>query len=103
MKSDNFSLDTPNVVSFRLFGVDLSHSITEFNYYLGFIDEHLVKSRECLASVCDSIEHFASYYVRIWKEMSIDKFRYDPSQSKASYFKDPILKYIQRFLAFNFF
>ena len=34
--------------------------------------------------------------------MSIDKFRYDTSQSKSSYLKDPILKYIQRFFAFNF-
>ena len=34
--------------------------------------------------------------------MSIDKFRYDPNQSKSSYLKDSILKYIQRFLAFNF-
>ena len=33
VKPDNFLLDTPNVVSYRLLGVDLSHSIIEFNYY----------------------------------------------------------------------
>ena len=90
------------MVKFRLLGVDMSLSINEFNILLGFIDPEAVSSPEYMNSACDYGQPFARDYIDIWREWSIDKFTYNPIKSKSSYLKDLILRYIHKFLAFNF-
>ena len=101
-KPSNLTLSTPDVVKFRLLGVDMSLSINEFNILLGFIDPEAVSSPEYMNSACDYGQPFARDYIDIWREWSVDKFTYNPSKSKSSYLKDPVLRYIHKFLAFNF-
>ena len=90
------------MAKFRLLGVDMSLSINEFNILLGFIDSEAISSPEYMNSACDYGQPFSRDYIDIWREWSVDKFTYNPSKSKSSYLKDPVLRYIHKFLAFNF-
>ena len=98
-KPINFTLNSPGVVKFRLMGKDFKLSITEFNIAFGFITEEYAKSDEYLNSTCDFSENFEP--VRLYRNLSTSD-HYDPSKSKDSYLRDPVLKYIHRFLAFTF-
>ena len=101
-KSDSMALDTPGVIKYRLQGTPQEHYINEFNLILGFVGEDTLSSGSCINSACDYIQLFASNYIEIRREWSTDKQLYDPSQSKAAYLKDPMLKVNHRFLAYNF-
>ena len=52
-KPSNLTLSTPDVVKFRLLGVDMSLSLNEFNILLGFIDPEAVSSPEYMNIACD--------------------------------------------------
>lgn len=97
-----YTVTTPNVVRFRLLGREFKQSLTDFNLAFGFIDRPYSESREYVDSICDYVEPFYSTNVGLWQELSVDKQRYDPSVSKSSFLKDPIWRYIQRFLAYSY-
>ena len=87
---------------FRLMGQEFRFSITKFNLAFGFIDQGYAESREYVKSACDFIESFFFYHAEIWKEISVDGDRYDPSRSKSFYLKDPNFCYVQCFLAYSY-
>ena len=62
-----------------------------------------VTSLEHMNSTCDYGQQYASDYIDIWRELFVENFIYNPNKSKSSYLKDLVLRYIQKFLAFNFF
>ncbi|KAH9782757.1 hypothetical protein KPL71_009045 [Citrus sinensis] len=97
---NDFTLHTPEVIKFRLMGRNFSHSITDFNLALGFIDDDYSTSDEYLGTTCDFSEHFEPY--GLWRNLSVDHNAYDPSKSKSSFLRDPALKCVHRFLAYNF-
>ncbi|KAH9726990.1 hypothetical protein KPL70_008483 [Citrus sinensis] len=97
---DDFTLHTPDVIKFRLMGRNFSHSITDFNQALGFIDDDYSTSDEYLGTTCDFSENFEPY--GLWRNLSVDHNAYDPSKSKSSFLRDPVLKCVHRFLAYNF-
>ena len=101
-KSANLALDSPGVIKYRLRGTPQAHSINEFNIMLGFVSEDTIASGAYINSACDYTQSFANNYIEIWREWSTDKQLYNPSQSKASYLKDSVLKVIHRFLTYNF-
>ncbi|KAL2514144.1 putative RNA-dependent RNA polymerase 1 [Forsythia ovata] len=98
-KLDDFTLNSPRVVQFRLMGKEFKLSITEFNVAFGFINEEYASFDEYLNSACDYSVNFEP--VNLYKALSTSNY-YDPSKSKDSYLRDPTLKYIHRFLAFTF-
>ena len=77
-------------------------SINEFNLTLGFVSEDTIASEAYINNACDYTRPFSTEYIDIWKEWSMDRQLYNPSQSKASHLKDPVWKVIHRFLAHNF-
>ncbi|KAH9751265.1 hypothetical protein KPL71_014224 [Citrus sinensis] len=97
---NDFTLHTPDVIKFRLMGRNFSHSITDFNLALGFIDDDYSTSDEYLGTTCDFSENFEPY--GLWRNLSVDHNAYDPSKSKSSFLRDPVLKCVHRFLAYNF-
>ncbi|KAG8377679.1 hypothetical protein BUALT_Bualt08G0057900 [Buddleja alternifolia] len=99
-KPKDLTLTSPDVVKFRLMGKEFSYSINQFNVALGFVDNDYVQTDEYKNSCCDYLRDFRPY--QIWKTISIDTTCYHPSQSKSSYLREPVLKYIQRFLAYNY-
>ncbi|KAG8387554.1 hypothetical protein BUALT_Bualt02G0033400 [Buddleja alternifolia] len=99
-KTKDLTLTSPGVVKFRLMGKEFSYSINQFNVALGFVDNDYVQTDEYNNSCCDYLRDFCPY--QIWKTISTDTTCYHPSQSKSSYLREPVLKYIQRFLAYNY-
>ena len=97
---NDFTLYTPDVIKFRLMGRNFSHSITDFNLALGFIDDDYSSSDAYLGTTCDFSENFEPY--GLWRNLSVDHNAYDPSKSKSSFLRDPVLKCVHRFLAYNF-
>ncbi|KAH9741368.1 Endonuclease [Citrus sinensis] len=89
---NDFTLHTPDVIKFRLMGQNFSHSITDFNLALGFIDDDYSTSDEYLGTTCDFSENFEPY--GLWRNLSVDHNAYDPSKSKSSFLRDPVLKSI---------
>ena len=69
-------------------GQEFNFSSTQFNLKFGFIDREYAETREYAERACDYIEPFFSHYPDIWKDMSIDGDRYDPSRSRSSYLKE---------------
>ncbi|KAH9659131.1 hypothetical protein KPL70_023750 [Citrus sinensis] len=88
---NDFTLHTPDVIKFRLMGRNFSHSITDFNLALGFIDDDYSTSDEYLGTTCDFSENFEPY--GLWRYLSVDHNAYDPSKSKSSFLRDSVLKY----------
>ncbi|KAG8391683.1 hypothetical protein BUALT_Bualt01G0212800 [Buddleja alternifolia] len=99
-KTKDLTLTSPVVVKFRLMGKEFSYSIIQFNVALGFVDNDYVQADAYSNSCCDYLRDFCPY--QIWKTISTDTTCYHPSQSKSSYLREPVLKYIQRFLAYNY-
>ncbi|KAH9784028.1 hypothetical protein KPL71_009511 [Citrus sinensis] len=83
---NDFTLHTPNVIKFRLMGQNFSHSITDFNLALGFIDDDYSSSDAYLGTTCDFSENFEPY--GLWRNLSVDH--------------NPVLKCVHRLLAYNF-
>ncbi|KAK4394161.1 Retrovirus-related Pol polyprotein from transposon.6, partial [Sesamum angolense] len=96
----SLTLDTPNVVKFRLMGKEFSMTLTDFNIALGFTTTDLARTHEYQNSLCDYRDDFNA--IKEWKDLAIDPLIYHPSKSKAHNLKNPVLKYVHRFLAFNF-
>ena len=67
---------------------------------LGFIDDDYSSSDAYLGTTCDFSENFEPY--GLWCNLSVDHNAYDPSKSKSSFLRDPVLKCVHRFLAYNF-
>ena len=101
-KNEFITLDEQRVIKFKLRGTPQDMSINDFNLLLGFVSEDTISSGMYRNSACDYTRSFSSDYIDIWREWSTDPQLYDLSQSKASYLKDPVLKVIHRFLAYNF-
>ncbi|KAG8378762.1 hypothetical protein BUALT_Bualt07G0018800 [Buddleja alternifolia] len=99
-KTKDLTLTSPGVVKFRLMGKEFSYSINQFNVALGFVDNNYVQTDEYKNSSCDYLCNFRPY--QIWDTISTDTTCYHPNQSKSSYLREPVLKYIQRFLAYNY-
>ncbi|XP_071909384.1 uncharacterized protein [Coffea arabica] len=97
-----FTVETPNVIRFRLMGREFNFSITQFNLAFGFITREYAETREYGESACDYIESFLSRYRAVWEDMSTDRHRYDPSRSRSSFLKDPSARYVHRFLAYSY-
>ena len=97
-----YTVDTPQVIHFRLMGREFNFSITQFNRAFGFITREYAGSREYAESACDYVEPFLSHYHDVWEDMSVDQQRYDPSRSRSSFLKDPSARYVQRFLAYSY-
>ena len=97
-----YTVDTPNVIHFRLMGQEFHFSITQFNLAFEFITREYAETREYTESGCDYKESFYSHYPDIWKEMFVESDRYNPSRSRSSYLKEPSSRYIQRFLAYSY-
>ena len=97
-----YTVDTLNVIHFRLMDQEFNFSITQFNLIFRLITREYVETREYAESACNYIESFFSHYPDIWREMSVDGDRYDPSRSRSSYLKDPNSRYVQRFLAYSY-
>ena len=83
-------------------GQQFNFSITQFNLVFGFIDDEYANSREYVESACDFAEPFFSFHTKIWKDVYVDRARYDPSQFKGSYLKDPSARYVQHFLTYSY-
>ena len=101
-KNEFITLDEPELIKFRLRGIPQDMSINDFNLNLEFVNGDTLSFEMYINSTCDYTRPFASDYIGIWREWSTDPQLYDPSQSKASHLKDPVLKVIHRFLAYNF-
>lgn len=97
-----FTFTTPNVIRFPLLGWKFKQSLTEFNLTFRFIDQAYSESKKYVDSVCDYVEPFYSTNVGFWQELFVDKQHYDPILSKSSYLKNPIWRYIQRFLVYSY-
>ena len=81
-------------------GWNFSQSITDFNLALGFIDDYYSSSDAYLGTTCDFSENFES--CGLWSNLSFDHNAYDLSKSKSSFLRDPVLKCVHQFLAYNF-
>ena len=100
-KSVALTLSTPGVITFRLMGKDFKLSITDFNVAFGFISPEYAQTDEYLTSFCDFSSDFAP--VSLYRQWTATKSAlYHPSQSIDNYLRDPILKYVHRFLSFSF-
>ncbi|KAG8377697.1 hypothetical protein BUALT_Bualt08G0059700 [Buddleja alternifolia] len=99
-KTKDLTLTSPGVVQFKLMGKESSYSINQFNVALGFVDNDYVQTDEYKNSSCDYLRDFHPY--QLWDTISTDTTCYHPSQFKISYLREPVLKYIQRFLAYNY-
>ncbi|KAH9716328.1 hypothetical protein KPL71_021425 [Citrus sinensis] len=88
---NDFTLHTPNVIKFKLMGRNFSQSITDFNLALGFINDDYSSSDAYLRITCDFSENFEPY--GLWRNLSFNHNAYDPSKSKSSFLRDPVLKY----------
>ncbi|KAH9779128.1 hypothetical protein KPL71_007608 [Citrus sinensis] len=97
---NDFTLHTPDVIKFRLMGRNFSHSITDFNLALGFIDDDYSSSDAYLGTTCDCSENFEPY--GLWRNLSVDHNAYDSSKLNSSFLRDPVLKCVHQFLAYNF-
>ncbi|KAL2515361.1 putative RNA-dependent RNA polymerase 1 [Forsythia ovata] len=67
-KPEDFKLNSPRVVQFRLMGKEFNLSIIEFNVAFGFINEKYASTDEYLNSACDYSEHFEP--VSLYKALS---------------------------------
>lgn len=94
-KSSHFTLNTPNLTSYRLRGQHFNISITQFNTTLGFDDPKYTYP------YCDFCYYFdlVTIYDELWTNHPDP---YDSSESKDLYLRDPCMKYIHRFLAYSF-
>ena len=99
-RPEGFTLDSPNVVRYRLMGKEFKQSMTEFNIALGFITTESACSTWYQSSRYDYGEDFSPY--ALWKTMSSDPQAYNPSQSKSSYLLELVWQYVHRFLAFTY-
>ncbi|KAG8365288.1 hypothetical protein BUALT_Bualt18G0088900 [Buddleja alternifolia] len=99
-KPKDLTLTSPGVVKFRLMGKEFSYSINQFNVALGFVDNEYAQTDKYKNSSCDYLRDFRP--ISLWNTISTNTTYYHPSQSKSSYLREPILKYIQRFLAYNY-
>ncbi|KAL2559286.1 Uncharacterized protein Fot_04025 [Forsythia ovata] len=75
-KPEDFTLNSPRVVQFRLMEKEFKLSITEFNVAFGFINEEYASNDEYLNSACDYIAH--SKPVSLYKALSTSN-HYDPN------------------------
>ncbi|KAK4389708.1 hypothetical protein Sango_2307800 [Sesamum angolense] len=75
-------------------------TLADFNIALGFTTTDLARTHEYQNSLCDYRDDFNA--IKEWKDLAIDPLIYHPSRSKAHNLKNPVLKYVHRFLAFNF-
>ena len=98
-KLEPLTLSSPGVVKFRLMKKEFSFSITQFNVALGFTTEQDSTTEEYLLSTCEFSQNFNAF--EAYRELSILK-TYNPKTSKACFFRDAALKYLHRFLVFNF-
>lgn len=96
---EDLSLDTPDVIRYRLMGHEFSQSITDFNLALGVISENDVQADWYINS---RVGYGSFIGALVWKEMSVDTYTYDPSQSSSTLLKKLEWQYLQRFLSFNF-
>ncbi|KAG8386865.1 hypothetical protein BUALT_Bualt03G0193400 [Buddleja alternifolia] len=99
-KPKDLTLTSPGVVKFRLMGQEFSYSINQFHVALGFVDNEYVQTDEYKNSSCDYLRDFRP--ILLWNTISTDTTCYHLSLSKSSYLREPVLKYIQRFLAYTY-
>lgn len=97
-----YTVETPNVIRFRLMGKEFNFSITQFNLAFGFITREYAVTREYAESACDYVEPFLSPYHDVWWDIFVDRQRYDPSRSRSSFLEDPSVRYVQRLLAYSY-
>ena len=97
-----YTVETPNVIHFRLMGHEFDFSITQFNLAFGFVTREYSETREYAESAGDYVEPFLSAYREVWEDMSVDRQRYDPSRSRSSFLEDLNARYVQRLLAYSY-
>ncbi|KAK4403961.1 hypothetical protein Sango_0764700 [Sesamum angolense] len=73
----SLTLDTPNVIKFRLMGKEFSMTLTDFNIALGFTTTDLARTHEYQNSLCDYRDDFNA--IKEWKDLAIDPLIYHPS------------------------
>ena len=94
------NLFTEGVVEFWVMNHGYSGSIADFCCLMGFVTKAEVKEPEFVEAQCSYCPEFNASDV--WKEWSTDPNPYNPSSSKSSFLKRPVMKYLQRFLAYNY-
>ncbi|KAK8694265.1 hypothetical protein V6N13_071819 [Hibiscus sabdariffa] len=90
---------TPGVVSFRLLGQLFEQSLANFNYSMGFVTD--VTDQSFLTSLREIPVDFdadVAYAVLT----HLPNARYNAKQTKGWHIHDPTLRYIHRFLAYNY-
>lgn len=75
--------------------------LINFRITFSFIDSEFSQTLEYLEASSDYSQKFEPFL--LWREMFEDQFAYHLSNSKSSYLKELVLKYVQRFFTFNFF
>ncbi|KAK8986213.1 hypothetical protein V6N11_082487 [Hibiscus sabdariffa] len=90
---------TPGVVSFRLLGHLFEQSLADFNYSMGFVTD--VTDQAFLTSLREIPVDFDAD-VAYAALTHLPNARYNSKQTKGWHIHDPALRYIHRFLAYNY-
>ncbi|KAL4284562.1 hypothetical protein GQ457_16G002080 [Hibiscus cannabinus] len=93
------SVDSPNVVSFWLLGLYFRLSISEFNFFMGFVTD--VTDSSYLNAVLEIPQDFDAdlAYESLTGLVGVS---YDSRSTKGWKVYEPALRYIHRFLAYSF-
>ncbi|KAK8514697.1 hypothetical protein V6N12_057594 [Hibiscus sabdariffa] len=90
---------TPGVISFRLLGQFFEQSLADFNYSMGFVTDvteqsFLTALREIPVDFDADVAYAALTH--------LPNARFNAKQTKGWHIHDPALRYIHRFLAYNY-
>ncbi|KAK8511712.1 hypothetical protein V6N12_000756 [Hibiscus sabdariffa] len=90
---------TPGVVSFRLLGQLFVQSLADFNFSIGFVTN--VTDQSFLTSLCEIPADFDANlaYATL---TNLPNATYNAKSTKGWHIHDPTLRYIHRFLAYNY-
>ncbi|KAK5803992.1 hypothetical protein PVK06_031641 [Gossypium arboreum] len=94
------TVETQNIICFRLLGKDFRMSISDFNIAMGFIDPDNIQSDSYHTALLDIPSDFNAQDA--YRVLTHSNQLYNPKTTKDLLVHEPALRYIHRFLAFSF-
>ena len=94
---ENQTIDHPDTIQFRLNRQQFSMSLNQFNVAMGFETDASILLPAYQNAFLDFPSTFSD--ITFWGQIGVASHHYNPSSTKSTFIRDPVLRLLHRFIA----